>query len=118
MRTTAPSPAALSDSKTGLSLNTVQLNEPVRSPSSRLKNELPFEAVFAASFLMTSRLVKARPCEPTSSDLRSRTINRGISSGMRRGIESEAADGRFRPGGRAKKFGGKWETSERAQLST
>src|SRR5215213_9300292 len=82
MRSTAPSPASFSTSKTGLSLNTVQLNEPVRSPSSRLKNELPLFAVFDASFFRTSRLVNARPCDPASSAFMSRTIKREISSAM------------------------------------
>src|SRR5436190_22951722 len=82
MRTTAPSPAILNASKTGLSLKIVHENEPVRSPSSTPKKALPFDAVFEASFFTTSMLAKGRPCAVPSSALRSRTIKRGISAAM------------------------------------
>src|SRR5947209_2987144 len=82
MRTTAPSPASLRVSKTGLSPKTVQPNEPVRSPKSALKNVFPFEAVFATSFFTTSRLAKGRPFAPVSGTLRSRTDESGSGSAM------------------------------------
>src|SRR5471032_1015971 len=82
MRTTAPSPASLRISKTGLSPKTVQPNEPVRSPKSTLKNGLPFEAVFAASFFTTSMLANGRPLAAVSSALSSRTLARVGESAM------------------------------------
>src|SRR5436305_2365785 len=83
MRTTAPSPAAFRISNTGLSPKIVHENEPVRSPSSTLKNALPFAAVLAASFFTTSRLANARPFASAPSAFSSRTIDSMGESGMR-----------------------------------
>src|SRR4051812_18859574 len=81
-RTTAPSPADFSTSKTGLSLKTEQPRDPVRSPRSTLKNGFPFDADFAASFFTTSRLANDRPLAPSSA-LSSRTVISGkVSSAM------------------------------------
>src|SRR5574344_1487204 len=80
MRSTAPSPAALIGSQRGLSPKTVHEKEPVRSPSSRLRNALPLEAVLTASFLMTTREAKVRPAM-ASSALSSRTV-RGAESAI------------------------------------
>src|SRR5690606_21056505 len=67
--------------------------EPVRSPRSTLKKVLPFDAVFDASFLTTSRLVKARLLPAGSAALRSRMQERLIASDMWRCAEDVAGGG-------------------------
>src|ERR1017187_3625748 len=74
-RSTAPSSAPRTASNAGLSENTVQLNDPVLSPSSAFRYGLPFEAVLVANFLRTRMLAKGRP-EGPSAALSSRTDER------------------------------------------